>query len=296
LVFTQIQKTQHYFFNTLLAAPAIFIFSPLIQFFPVGLGLEMLIASCLLTVLLFGLLTSVIGHYKFKKTLSYLCFFFAFIFFLTAHLKSSFSAERPKPNSLSYYQYQDDAYWVTYDEILDEWITNSAGSKYGTGYSYANPTESKNVKTATIRVANDSTQSNPNQYTFTIVPERHVNVLRLYGDSTLVFKELSFNGMAVAPDSTGIVWPKRRSKFLLRYYISDRDTLEVKMTLANNVPPKFSILEYSYDLMSHPSFDIPERQEYMMPKPFSAVDALITKKDFDLNQIKKHVIDTTVTN
>jgi len=37
----------------LLCAPAVLIFSPLIQFFPVGLGLKMLVASAVLTVLLF---------------------------------------------------------------------------------------------------------------------------------------------------------------------------------------------------------------------------------------------------
>ena len=301
-------KKPNLIFLTLLAAPAIFLFSPLIQFFPVGLGLEMLVASCILTVLMFGLLTTVFGHYKFKKGVSYLCFFFAFIFLITAHIKSSFSPERPKPNSLVYYQYGPDAYWVTYDKMLDAWTTpflgeqpkeassylsSSAGSKYKTGYTYANPTQTRNVKTAAIRVANDTTQTQANQYTFTIVPQRYVNRMQLYGDSTLVFKELAFNGNVIPADSAGIVWAKRRSKFLLSYHISDRDTLEVRMTLANDVPPKFSVLEYSYDLMTNSAFDVPARPDNMIPKPFVIKDALVTKMDFNVSEMVTVPRDST---
>ncbi|MEP2937637.1 MAG: M28 family peptidase [Gilvibacter sp.] len=301
-------KKPNLIFLTLLAAPAIFVFAPLIQFFPVGLGLEMLVASCVVTVLLFGLLTTIFGNYQIKKALGYLSFFFAFIFLLTAHLKSSWSEDRPKPNSLMYYQYGTDAYWITYDDILDDWTTqylgeapeaaakyinSSAGSKYQTGYSYANPTDYKQIKTAKIRIENDSTATDSLQYTFTIVPERRVNRLQLYGDSTLVFKELAFNGKAVPADSTGLVWEQRRSKFLMSYHISDRDSLEVKMTLANDVVPSFSVLEYSYDLMSHPSFSVAERPADMIPKPFVTQNAILTKMDFDLSEIKLEAVDST---
>lgn len=301
-------KKPNLLFLTLLAAPAIFVFAPLIQFFPVGLGLEMLVASCVVTVLLFGLLTSVFGHYQIKKALGYLCFFFAFIFLLTAHLKSSWSEDRPKPNSLVYYQHGPEAFWVTYDQMLDDWttpylgetpeaaskyITSSAGSKYRTGYAYANPTESKQIATATIRMEQDSTRTAATQYRFTIVPERRVNRLQLYGDSTLVFKELAFNGQSIPADSTGVVWQKRRSNFLMLYHVSDNDSLEIKMTLANDVPPKFSLLEYSYDLLSHPSFSVAQRPADMIPKPFVLKDVIVTKTDFDLSEFKEVASDTT---
>ena len=55
---------------TVIGSIAIFIFAPLVQFFPVGLGLKMLVGSCLFTALLFGILLPVIGFYKFKKVLA----------------------------------------------------------------------------------------------------------------------------------------------------------------------------------------------------------------------------------
>ena len=45
---------------TIIGSIAICIFAPLVQFFPVGLGLKMLVGSCLVTVLLFGILLPVI--------------------------------------------------------------------------------------------------------------------------------------------------------------------------------------------------------------------------------------------
>src|SRR5690606_5673801 len=88
-----------------LAVPALFLLVPLIQFFPVGLGLKMLVVSCVFTVLLFSLLLPVFGFYKMKSLLPILCLLFAIFFFIKAHSKTDFSEERKKPNSLTYNKY-----------------------------------------------------------------------------------------------------------------------------------------------------------------------------------------------
>ena len=98
------QEKPNILLMTLLAAPALFFFAPLIQFFPVGLGSEMVVISCVFTVLLFVLLLPIFGFYSWKKLLSILCFLFAFGFFLKAHFTSDFSETSQKPNSLVYYQ------------------------------------------------------------------------------------------------------------------------------------------------------------------------------------------------
>ena len=90
------QEKPNVFLMLLFAVPAIFLFSPLIQFFPIGLGLKMLIGSALFTVLLFGLLFPVIGFYSWKRTLAYLSFLVAIILFFKAHVTSDFNADRKK--------------------------------------------------------------------------------------------------------------------------------------------------------------------------------------------------------
>src|SRR5690606_30716782 len=112
-----------------LCIPAIFILAPLIQFFPVGLGLKMLIGSAVFTVLLFGLLLPVLVSFRMKKTFASLFLFLGIISLVTAHFQSGFSDEQHKPNSLVYFQNTDtgESYWVTYDQALDSWTENYLG-------------------------------------------------------------------------------------------------------------------------------------------------------------------------
>ncbi|MEM7187929.1 MAG: M20/M25/M40 family metallo-hydrolase, partial [Bacteroidota bacterium] len=184
----------------LLGVPAIFIFSPLIQFFPVGLGLDMLVASCIFTVLLFGLLYNLIGFYRYKRLFSIVFLILAAAFFVSAHFDSDYTEVQQRPNSLIYYQDADagQSYWVTYDSELDDWtrgylgdtpeeaskyVTSSAGSKYNTGYSYAAEAPNISLPEYEVRIEQDTLKGTTREVTFTVIPKRDVHILRLYADS-----------------------------------------------------------------------------------------------------------------
>src|SRR5690606_10326689 len=87
----------------ILSIPAVMIFAPLIQFFPIGLGLKMLFISALFTTLTFGLLLPVLGAIKGKKFQAFKFLMLGFVFLGIAHFTSSFTDERQKPNSLVYF-------------------------------------------------------------------------------------------------------------------------------------------------------------------------------------------------
>ncbi|MFT5861456.1 MAG: hypothetical protein ACI828_000098, partial [Flavobacteriales bacterium] len=112
-----------------LCAPALFIFTPSLQFFPVGLGPEAFWITILFTVLIFGLLLPVFGYYRKKRFLGYIGLIATFVFLGIAHSKSDYTSERQKPNSLVYLENADEgkAYWVTYDENLDPWVSGYLG-------------------------------------------------------------------------------------------------------------------------------------------------------------------------
>ena len=103
----------------LLGVPAIFIFSPLIQFFPVGLGLDMLVASC---AFYRAFVRFAVQPHRFLplqeivfRGLSHL----SGGVFLLAHISIvAIPKNNKKPNSLIYYQDADaqKSYWVTYDK------------------------------------------------------------------------------------------------------------------------------------------------------------------------------------
>ena len=298
---------------TLLAAPALSFFAPLIQFFPVGLGLKMLVISCVFVVLLFGLLLPVFGRYRWKNGIALSLFIFAIILFFVAHAKSDFTENHQKPNSLIYYQNSDtnESFWLTYDSVLDPWtkgylgeepedasnyVTNAAGSKYNTGYQFAAKAPAKTIAPFELRLEEDSTINGQRNVTFTVIPKRDVHEIGLYTDVNVAFSELRFNGKQVSKDTTDNRFYRRNSNSLLRYFVADDDSLEVSLSVAENTPLTFKVLEYSYDLLNHPQFSINKRPKTTMPKPFVNTDAVVVERSFNVNDIPKKVKDTLLEN
>ena len=288
---------------TIIGSIAIFIFAPLVQFFPVGLGLKMLVGSCLFTALLFGILLPVIGFYKLKKVLAMLFVIVASLFFIKAHLSSNFSPNRQKPNSLVYYHDADNNknYWATYDQELDDWtkeylgdspepassyISYASGSKYAKGYKFANVAPNKNIPIFKTVLHKDTVINQYKEVSFTIFPQRAVNQISLYTAEEANFKSLSFNGQSF-PLNNNLTnaAQKIKSKELVRYYVSDKDSLVVSYEVSKNQKVSFTVLEYSYDLLNHPQFTINKRADYMMPKPFIVTDAIIVKKELNMEDL-----------
>lgn len=299
---------------TLLAIPALSFFAPLIQFFPVGLGLKMLVISCVFVVLLFGLLVPVFGFYRWKNMIALGSFLFAIVLFFVANAKSDFTETRQKPNSLIYYQNADtnENFWLTYDKMLDPWtqgylgsspeeaskyVTNTAGSKYNTGYSYAAKAPTKNIAPFEVRLESDTINQNLRNVTFTIIPKRNVHEISLYTDGSTEFESLTFNGKTVSKDTTNNSFYRRKSNMLLRYFIADEDSLEVSLSVEKNTPLNFQVLEYSFDLLKHPQFTINKRPKNTMPKPFINTDAIVVKRSFSVDELEKKVVvkDTIIT-
>lgn len=298
---------------TLLAVPALFFYAPLIQFFPVGLGLKMLMLSCVFTVLLFGLILPAIGFYRWKKLLMLGSFLVAFICFGMAHNKSEFSETRQKPNSLIYYQNNntDGAYWVTYDKVLDEWtkgylgdapeeasqyVPNASGSKYNTGYTFATRAPLKNIQSSQVFINFDSINNEHRILDFTIVPRRDIHELVLYANPSLEFSHLSFNGKQVSNDTTNNGFHNRTNNRLLRYTVADNDSLQVRLTTPLTSDLTFKVLEYSFDLLSHSQFTINHRPAATMPKPFVNTDAIVTEHSFNIDQLRETMTDTILQN
>ncbi len=297
----------------LLAAPAIFFFAPLIQFFPVGLGLKMLVISCVFTVLLFGLLWPVFGYYKMKGLLSVFCLLFAVFFFIKAHVNSDFSEDRKKPNSLVYYKDADTqkAYWLTYDKEIDEWtkqylgenpedasqVLNEASyNKYGRNYTYAAPAPQQNIQDFEVILDKDTLMENLRNVGFTIVPKRNVNKIDLYSIGNTSFKSLEFNGQKMPISNNTKAYRGTKNAALINYYVSENDSLKVTFSVEKDDPVSFKVMEYSFDLMENPQFQITKRPEFTMPKPFVITDAVAVKRTFSIDSLKMKISDTTTNN
>ena len=304
------QEKPNLILMVIIGALAIFMFVPLIQFFPVGLGLKMLVGSCLITALLFGILLPVFGFYSKKGILSAVFILLAIVFFIKAHLTSNFTSERQKPNSLVYYYDADtdETYWATYDKILDDWtkgylgenpeeasnyITHASGSKYAKGYSFAVEAPAKNIPLFKAVLNSDTIINDIKKRTFTIIPNRNVNQISLYVAEGVEFDFLSFNGQSLPLNNNeNRASQKIKSKELVRYYVSDKDSLEVSYEVSKDQKVSFTVMEYSYDLLDHPQFKINNRAENMMPKPFVVSDAIIVKKKITIDDLPLKIKDS----
>lgn len=279
----------------LLAVPAIFLFAPLIQFFPVGLGLKMMVVSCVFTVLLFGLLYPVFGMYRQKADFGFLFLLGGIVFFVIAHLNSEFSKEQPKPNSLVYLLNAEtnQANWSTYDQILDDWTRGFFGetpaksnlntifeSKYSNGFTYSKKAETKLLLKTNVLVSKDTSHGKSITYHLKITPRRDLNRIGLFAEEKADFQNFRVNGLTMNPLKTGSkkVFPKR----LLTYYMVDRDTLRIEFTLPQGEDPKLVLFGASNDLLESERFHIPPRTSGMIPKPFVLNDAIIVKQRISL--------------
>ena len=293
----------------LLAAPALFLFAPLIQFFPVGLGSDHVFISAIFTVLVFGLLLPVVGYYRKKNMLAGLFGILTIVILIISHFKSDFNETRNKPNSLVLYKdaTTNNSYYLTYDKILDDWtklyvgnspktvpdnIENAPGSKYFGSYTFAANAPNHELAPSILTVNKDSVIAGFRTIDITLQPQRDIHQLLLYASMETPFKSFNLNGIEVTEtDARGKKFYNRTSELLLRYFVSDNDSLRIKYSFPENSPsPEIKVLEYGFDLTTNPRFNIQPRSNTMTPKPFINTDATVLDYIFT---IEKQELDAT---
>lgn len=284
----------------LLGLPTIGLIIPLIQFFPVGLGLNMLVVSTVLSVLVFGLLYGFIGYLPFKKTLASIFFLLGLSFLVVAHVNSDFSRSKPKPNSLVYLLDKPElkAYWNTYDNKLDKWnqdffkdtISNKETtfqSKYSTGFTHTAKANPVNFANSRYNVQIDSLNNSLVKVSLKIYPEKEVRRIELYMNVNYNFKEFSVNNQKA--DSINIknnnyhIFKNRFSSRLLTYHVVNQEQLNIEF-IGQWPIPNLEIYESRFDLLENKKLNVPKRTLEMIPKPFVINDAIIIKHKIEFDK------------
>jgi hypothetical protein len=278
----------------ILGFPAIFIAAPLVQMLPVGLGLKMLVASAIVVSMLFTLLIGVFGFVKHKKRWSILALVVAIFFFAKAHNNSDFTTENPKPNSLIYYYNADanEAQWLTYDSITDEWTekfltknptpidTNNSvfNSKYKTGFTYFKPTKVKpEIMPPVINKITDTIIGELRHLKYFLSPQTEVNRYELFANPNTTFISFKVNGTDLNA-SENRYFTTRKINRLLTYFVSEDKFLDLEFTIPANQDTSIDIYESSFDLLTSKLFKLEPRKDWMIPKPFVLNDAVMIKK------------------
>lgn len=286
---------KHWSIHTFLAIPSLTILFPLIQLFPVGLGLKILFGSALLTFLLFGLLYGVFGNLKTKGSLATLFLIIGLIFLFKAHRNNQFIEGYAKPNSLLYVvdANQNKAYWATYNKVLDGWLENyvstndktpeslvkyNAASKYNSGFTYAKPTSLKAIEVPSVKIYKDTIVGDFRKVQMTIHPNRLVQRLDLLSKNETVFYDFEANGCKILKQEGRIL--KKRGNTVVSYYPTDSTLLHLSFAIKKKDKLAFEVQTSSFDLLENELFSVPARPKNQIPMPFVLTDAILVKKEF----------------
>ncbi|MBT8294055.1 MAG: M28 family peptidase [Eudoraea sp.] len=287
LISLQKEKSNPYFL-VVLTLPAIWLYAPFIQMFPVGLGLKMLVTSTVLTTLTFLLLLPVFGVYKHKNRIAFLSFLLFLGFMISAHLYSGHNSENPKPTSLLYILNTDKnkAQWATYENELSSWTSQYLGenktrpedlsiisSKYNTGFTYVADAPLKELLPPKVEVTQDTLIGEQRLLVFCISPQRDVNRLDVFTNESRIL-EAKINNVEL---SDYYLANRKGGKFIT-HFVSNNDYTEIQLSIPKEESLELTLYEASNDLLDNPSFTIPERAEEYIPMPFVLNDAVLLIK------------------
>ena len=284
------QEKPNFLILIALAVPALWLFSPYIQMFPVGLGLKLIITSTLLTSLLFLLLLGIFGFYRQKHRWSLLFLGLFLGFFISAHFSAGFDSEQPKPTSLLYVLDSDQgsAQWATYEKVPSAWTSQYIGenpsrpqklsdktisSKYSTGFTYVSDAPVKPVAEPLLEKSLDTVIGDSRILEICINSQRKINRLEVFTNS-IPLDSASVNRIEL----NEFYLSNRRAGKLITHYVSDEEDTEIKLSYPKDSILELTIYEASNDLLDHPQFSIPARPEDNLPMPFVLNDAVLITK------------------
>ena len=284
------QEKPNPYLLVLLSIPALWIHSPLVKMFPVGLGLKMSIATTVLMTLIFFLILPVLGGYSKKRQFALASLVVFAGLFLGAHLNSGFSKDQPRPSSLLYVKNidEDKAYWATYDRNPSAWTkaylgenpeapnpakTKTLSSKYSTGFTYVRPAASKAIPPPQITVKRDTVVEGKRFLDLSIAPGREVNRLEVFTNDTPIL-EASVNGAKLSE----FFLENRGGGRLFTHFISNNVTSELNLVIPGGSSLELTLYEAANNLLEDPNFSIPERPADQIPMPFVLNDAIVLIK------------------
>ena len=283
------QKMPNPYLLTFLGVPALFIFSPFIKMFPVGLGLKMMIATTIFVTLTFLLLLPVFGFYKKKKRLAYISLILFFGCMISAHFNSGFDKDNAKPTSLLYVLDADTnkAQWATYENTLSDWTTqyldnskkapdqlsdNTISSKYSSNFTYVTDAPEKEITPMRVEKTRDTIVGNNRLLEICITPERNINRLEVFTNTTI--ESAKVNSVKLSD----YFLENRRGGRLITHYVSNNEYTDLQLSIPKDSVLELTIYEASNDLLSNTQFTIPARPENNIPMPFILNDAILVTK------------------
>lgn len=296
LFYTLLQSEQpRLIIITILCFPLLFIMAQFVPQFPIALGLKIMVVATVLVTILFGLLLPVLGFIRRKRSLAYVSIFISLVFLIMGHTRSTFTPERPRPNSLLYLHDADtnNDFWLSYDNALDDWNEEffkqkpteniagkiSFGSKYGTAFKHVGMAPDLELRSPIINISRDTIIDEIRTIQLCVAQQRSSNTIFVKSDKKEYFRTLKANNVAIdlrSNQKAKIV--NKKDNRILDYWIVDEEPLEIECSFHKDSIPTIEFIEAAYNLSNEKRFAIPKRPNHMIPKPFVINDATLIKK------------------
>ena len=294
-VFLKLNKDTKLIIFSVLVIPVIYMFSPQVKMFPVGLGLKNLFISGVFIALVFGLAVPVFSLFKSRKWMVHTLGIAALGAFIYTYYTSGFSKENRKPNSLVFIQNNDNktAYFGTHNQTLDAYTKQIFGenpkkgnlensetrNKYNTRFKYLLETAAKEIPSAKIEILTDTLINGERQLNIRITPQRKIQKIAFINEGKISFQQLKINEATANNDKPFTV---TNGAFLSYFMSPDEESIELSMKLEQKELLNIQLNEISFDLLSSPLFSIKPRTEVMMPMPMVTNDAIVTTQHIKL--------------
>jgi hypothetical protein len=277
---------------TALSIPGLLIVSPFIEMFPVGLKMESLPVSAFLVVLLVLSLLPVLRLSIINKYSGLILILSGIIFLVKAEFQSGYNQQRPKPNSINYVYYADDnqAYWESFNKIIDPWLGSIMGKNIKSGSNIKHDLASNfidkvkhhsvapliDITLPLINKLTDTVLGNERIIEFELDPQRNSCYLELKAAKEINFKSFEVNGIRYGDKD--LKFSKSKNS-IISYYITNRDEKpHFKFTIGNSEKPELILYEASYDLIQNPVLRVKQRPSDIIAMPYVLTDQIITVK------------------
>jgi hypothetical protein len=288
--------------STVLTLPALLIVVPLIELFPIALGLRMTLIGTLIASLLLLLLMPIWSSFAGLKNLNKLFLITAILVFASASYTAGFNEDSKRPDSVLYVRDEatSNGYWGSRDLETDEFTRQFLGENPEQGaipnkvfqdagirnFNYHASAPPIQLEPSLVSILSDSVISDQRHLRVSIRPNRAINRvdIRLKKGTRVLSLEVQ-QEKAVKTGNTPFLVSEKGGRSLFRYYFTDAgERLEFSFVIPAEDDPSLFLFELTYDFQNLPEIkkikpEIQPRPGHLMPNTFFASDAVLNLRE-----------------
>ena len=285
--------------STLVCLPMLLLVVPMIELFPIALGLRLVLISSLISSLLLLLLIPVLSTFEGIGNLNKLFLITSILTFISASFSSGFNGEDKKPDSILYVRNDESSqgYWGSRDREPDTFTQQFLGTDPSKGripdsylqesgisrFSLYTGAKSIDLTPTDVQILKDTLVSNRRHLQVKVRPKRRVNRIdfRLQEETRVYALEVQGQQAALRDGATFFKNAGDHRELFRYFFANPEDSLVFSYSVPEGDDPSLFLLEISYDFFENDEIQrikpgLRPREEDLMEKSYSSLtDAIV---------------------